>query len=124
MDAQTNNADFSNNEIEKYSVVYRITGQLNRDPELRQTPGGAFVTTVSLVAYLQTSGAIEPYFYDCNVFGKQAERAVAELRRGQIVTLEGTPEKKRWTSRTGEPMARLVVKVKKIDFPVSAKSKE
>jgi single-stranded DNA-binding protein len=89
-----------------------VCGRLNRAPELRHTPDGTPVTTLSLSATLEN----EPFYWDFHLFGSRAEDAVANFRLGSRLLVVGKPEKNRFFTKAGQPATRITYKAKEVSF--------
>ncbi len=71
-----------------------LMGNLTRDPELRFTPNGSSVSTLSVAVnrvYTNRSGERkeEVCYVNVQVWGKQAESCTQYLRKGKPVFVEG-----------------------------------
>ena len=72
-----------------------LSGNLTRDPELRQTPGGTAVLSFGIAVNDRRknsqTGEWEDYpnFLDCTIFGSRAEGLSNYLSKGTKVCLEG-----------------------------------
>lgn len=82
-----------------------IVGRLGRDPEMRYTPNGQSVTSMSVAsdrAYTDANGQTvkETVWFRVSVWGKQAESVNTYLKKGSMVLIEGElrPDKE-----TGRP---------------------
>ena len=77
-------------------------GNLTRDPEVRYTPGGTPVTTISIAVnskYKQGDESKEEVlFINAVVFGKQAESCGKFLAKGNPVLVEGRLRERKWES--------------------------
>lgn len=100
-----------------------ITGNLTRDPELRQTSGGtsvlAFGVAVNDRRRNNQTGEWEDYpnFIDCQLFGRRAEALAQYLSKGSKVAIEGKLSQDRWQDRqTGQNRSRIRVTVDQLDF--------
>ena len=98
-----------------------ISGNLTRDPELRQTANGfpvlGFGVAVNDRRRNQQTGEWEDYpnFIDCTMFGTRAESVAKFLTKGSKVAIEG---KLRWSQweRDGQKRSKLEVIVDEIEF--------
>lgn len=98
-----------------------ITGNLTRDPELRQTQGGMAVLSLGVAVNDRrknpSTGEWEdcPNFIDCTMFGSRAEALSRHLSKGTKVAIEG---KLRWSQweRDGQRRSKLEVMVDEIEF--------
>jgi single-strand DNA-binding protein len=77
-----------------------VIGNLGRDPEMRYTPSGTPVTTLSVATnrqYKDNNGqqVKETTWFRVSVFGKMAEACAQYLQKGRLVLVEGrlTPDK-------------------------------
>ncbi|MBF0557699.1 MAG: single-stranded DNA-binding protein [Nitrospirae bacterium] len=77
-----------------------LIGNLTRDPEVRYTPGGTPVATISLAInskYKQGDDTKEEVlFINAVVFGKQAESCGHYLNKGNPVLVEGRLRERKW----------------------------
>jgi single-strand DNA-binding protein len=78
-----------------------LIGHLGKDPELRYTPGGAAVATLSLAtteAYKDKDGNWQerPEWHRLVVWNKQAETAAEYLKKGQQIFVEGRLQTRTW----------------------------
>ena len=98
-----------------------ISGNLTRDPELRQTASGktvlGFGVAVNDRRKNQQTGEWEDYpnFIDCTMFGNRAEGVSRFLSKGSKVCIEG---KLRWSQweRDGQKRSKIEVIVDEIEF--------
>lgn len=98
-----------------------ISGNLTRDPELRQTQGGMAILSLGVAVNdrrkNQQTGEWEdvPNFVDCVVFGTRAEKLAQFLAKGSKVAIEG---KLRWSQweKDGARRSKLEVIVDEIEF--------
>ena len=98
-----------------------ISGNLTRDPELRQTAGGmaimGFGVAVNDRRKNQQTGEWEDYpnFIDCSMFGTRAQSVSRFLSKGSKVAIEG---KLRWSQweRDGQKRSKVEVIVDEIEF--------
>ena len=98
-----------------------ISGNLTRDPELRQTAGGlpvlGFGVAVNDRRKNQSTGEWEDYpnFVDCTMFGARAASVAKFLSKGAKVAIEG---KLRWSQweKDGQKRSKLEVIVDELDF--------
>lgn len=98
-----------------------ISGNLTRDPELRQATGGmailGFGVAVNDRRKNQQTGEWEDYpnFIDCTMFGARAQSVSRFLSKGSKVAIEG---KLRWSQweRDGQKRSKIEVIVDEIEF--------
>ena len=98
-----------------------ISGNLTRDPELRQTASGlpvlGFGVAVNDRRKNQHTGEWEDYpnFVDCTMFGTRAESVAKFLSKGSKVAIEG---KLRWSQweRDGQKRSKIEVIIDELEF--------
>src|SRR5271157_4346102 len=83
-----------------------IVGRVTANPELRTTPGGQAVTTISVATnrvWTDKSGAKqeEAEFHNVVLWGRQAEIASQFLVKGATVLIEGRLRTRSWTDKQG-----------------------
>ena len=66
-----------------------IIGNLGKDPEMRYTPDGKAITTLSVATSRKAKGADETTWFRVTVFGQQAEACNQYLHKGSKVLVEG-----------------------------------
>ena len=104
-----------------------ITGNLTRDPELRQTQGGSPILTFGVAVNdrrrNQQTGEWEdvPNFVDCVMFGSRAEAVSRFISKGSKVAIEGKLRYSSW-ERDGQRRSKLEVIVDEIEFLSSRNS--
>lgn len=97
-----------------------LSGNLTREPELRQTAGGMTIMTFGLAvndrAKNQQTGEWEdrPNFVDVAVFGKRAESLSKFLTKGMKISLDGKLRYSSW-ERDGQKRSKLEVIADDID---------
>jgi single-strand DNA-binding protein len=84
-----------------------LIGNLGRDGELKYTPAGKPVTTVSIAiddpwVKDEASGRPKTEWYRVKIWGKQAETLKPFLLKGKQVYVEGRLSIQRWDSKEGE----------------------
>lgn len=99
-----------------------ITGNITRDPELRQTQGGTSVLTIGVAVNdrrkNQQTGEWEDYpnFVDCTVFGNRATGVAPHLEKGMKVAIEGKLNQSRWQAEDGTNRSKIEIIVDEIEF--------
>ncbi len=105
-----------------------IVGNLGKDPEMRYTPSGTPVTSLSVATnrkYTGSDGQVvkETTWFRVSVFGKSAETCATYLKKGSAVLVEGrlTPDKASGGPRTyqrpdGTPGATYEVAANTVRF--------
>jgi single-strand DNA-binding protein len=83
-----------------------LVGRLTRDPEIRNTPGGQSVATLSLATnrfWKDKSGQRQDKteFHTVILWGRTAEVAGQYLTKGQEALIEGRMETRKYTAKDG-----------------------
>lgn len=83
-----------------------ILGRLTRDPEVRTTPSGQSVATISIATnrvWTDNTGVRQERveYHNCVLWGKLAEIASQYLSKGRRIYLEGRIETRDWTGQDG-----------------------
>lgn len=103
-----------------------LTGNLVRDPELRSLPSGASVCQFSIAVNSREKRGEEWQdrvdFFDCVVFGNQADNLARFKAKGEPVAIDGRLRQERW-EKDGQKHQRVVVKVDSVQF-LPSKSRE
>jgi single-strand DNA-binding protein len=73
-----------------------LTGRLTRDPELRSLPSGKAVTTFSVATNEYRGGEERTEYHTVVTWERLAEICGQYLGRGQLVSLEGRLQTRRW----------------------------
>lgn len=99
-----------------------ISGNLTRDPELRQTQGGTNVLSFGVAVNDRRkngqTGQWEDYanFVDCTVFGARADSLSKILAKGMKVIVNGKLHYRSWEDGNGQKRSKLEVTVNDLDF--------
>ncbi len=104
-----------------------LVGNLGRDPEMRYTPNGTAVTSLSVATsrkYTTADGQQkeETVWFRVSVWGKQAEPCNQYLSKGSKVLVEGTltPDEsggpRIWTDKEGKARASFEVRANTVRF--------
>lgn len=102
-----------------------ITGNLTRDPELRETPSGFQVLNFGVAVNdrkkNQSTGQWEDYanFVDCTMFGNRAASVSRFLGKGSKVAIEGKLRWSQWETQDGGKRSKLEVVVDELEFMTS-----
>jgi single-strand DNA-binding protein len=93
------------------SVV--ITGNLTRDPELRNTGGGTPVCGLRVAVNSrrkdQSGNWVDkPNYFDVTVFGAQGENCATYLTKGRPVAIEGRLDWREWEASDGSGKRQAV----------------
>lgn len=99
-----------------------ITGNLTRDPELRNTPNGASVCSFSVAVnrvFRDSSGNQQEdvSFIDCSAWGKLGEMISQYAKKGTGVLVSGRLDQRSWEDKTsGQKRSRVEVVVEDFNF--------
>jgi single-strand DNA-binding protein len=83
-----------------------ITGNLTRDPELRNTPSGTSVCSLRVAVNTRRKDASgewvdKPNYFDVTVWGAQGENCATYLQKGRPVAVDGRLEWREWQDKEG-----------------------
>lgn len=90
-----------------------LSGHLTKDPELKYTPSGIAVSTVSIAVddpFTNGGGEKHTNFFDLVLWREQAEFAANYLAKGRRVELHGRLKQRKYTEQ-GTGKRRSVVEV-------------
>ena len=97
-----------------------LVGNLTRDIELRETPGGASVADAGLAVNDRRKQGDdwvdETSFVDLTLWGRTAENAAQYLSKGSPILVEGRLKQDSWENEAGEKRTKLKVVVDKLQF--------
>ena len=106
-----------------------LSGNLTRDPELRQTASGKGVLSFGIAVNDRTKSAKtgewedRPNFVDCTMFGARAGALAGILSKGSKVALEGRLRWSQW-EKDGQKRTKLEVVVEEMELLSSRKQSE
>ena len=99
-----------------------ITGNLTRDPEVRNTPNGASVCSFSVAVnrvYRDSNGEQKEdvSFIDCSAWGKLGEMIGQYAKKGSSVLVSGRLDQRSWEDKTsGQKRSRVEVVAEDFNF--------
>ena len=99
-----------------------ISGNLTRDPELRQTAGGMAILKMGIAVNDRRknpqSGEWEdvPNFFDVVLFGSRGESLSRFLNKGSKVAIEGKLRWSQWETPDGDKRSKVEIVVDDIEF--------
>ena len=97
-----------------------LIGNLTRDPELRYTPSGTAVATLSLAINHRYKAGEETRedvcYVDIVVFGRQAETCGQYLSKGGGVIVDGRLSQRRWEAEDGSKRSKHEVVAQNVRF--------
>lgn len=100
-----------------------VSGNLTRDPELRQTQGGTAVLSLRLASNGRRRDSQtgqwedEPCFLGVTVWGARAEALARILARGSRVTVQGRLRWREWAGEDGARREALEVVADNVELP-------
>ena len=90
-----------------------LIGRLTRDEELKYTPGGMAIGTLSLAINRKVKKGQEwtdeANYFDVVIFGKQAESLQRFLTKGKQIGVSGFLKQERWTDQNGANRSRVTI---------------
>jgi single-strand DNA-binding protein len=83
-----------------------MTGNLTRDPELRNTPGGTPVCSLRVACNTRRKDQSgewvdKPNYFDVTVWGAQGENCATYLQKGRPVAIDGRLQWREWEANDG-----------------------
>ena len=81
-----------------------LVGRLTKDPDLRLTPDGKYVTNVTLAVnrqYRNQQGEIETDFVQCTLWQKTAENTATYCQKGSLIGITGRIQTRNYSSSDG-----------------------
>lgn len=104
-----------------------IIGTLTREPEIKYTPSGTAVATVSIannqtfVANNETKTSVN--YFTVSAWGQTAVNVQKYLHKGSHIAVQGQLKQERWTDKTtGKTASRIVISANQISFLGSPQS--
>jgi single-strand DNA-binding protein len=97
-----------------------VSGNLTRDPELRETKSGTPVCNLGIAvnrSRKQDDGSYEDdvSFFDITVWGNYGSLVARKLQKGDAVSLTGRLEQQRWTTDNDEKRSKVIIVADQID---------
>jgi single-strand DNA-binding protein len=98
-----------------------LVGNLTRDPELRQTPGGTSVCQFGVAVgrrYKDNSGqwVDKASFFDVVVWGQQGENCAQYLSKGREVAVDGRLDQRSWDAQDGSKRSKVEIIAETVVF--------
>lgn len=99
-----------------------IAGRTTKDPEIKVTPSGTAVLSLSLAVNDTKKNAQGEWedvvdFFDCKVFGKRAESLVQYIPKGSKLTINGRLHQDRWQAQDGTNRSSVSIIVQDLELP-------
>ena len=101
--------------------VVVITGNLTRDPELRNTNGGTAVCGLRVAVNSRRKDGSgnwidKPNYFDVTVFGAQGENCATYLSKGRPVAVEGRLDWREWEGQDGNKRQAVSIIANSVQF--------
>ena len=98
-----------------------LTGNLTRDPELRNTPSGTSVCSLRLAVNTRRKDAQgqwidKPNYFDITVWGRQGENVAQYLSKGRPVAVDGRLEWREFTDKDGNNRQAVEIVADSVQF--------
>jgi len=99
-----------------------LVGNLTRDPELRETPGGTSVCRLRVACSTswrnKETGEMDerPNYFDVTVFGPSGEACARFLVKGRPVAVDGRLEWHEWATDSGERRQAVGIVADSVQF--------
>jgi single-strand DNA-binding protein len=98
-----------------------LTGNLTRDPELRNTPSGTSVCSLRLACNTRRRDASgewvdKPNYFDVTVWGAQGENCAQYLQKGRPVAVDGRLEWREWEDKEGNKRQSVDIIADSVQF--------
>ncbi len=98
-----------------------LTGNLTRDPELRNTPSGTSVCSLRLAVNTRRKDAQgqwvdKPNYFDVTVWGAQGENCAQFLSKGRPVAVDGRLEWREYTDKDGNNRQAIDIVADSVQF--------
>ena len=105
-----------------------MMGRLTRDPETRYGQGATGVAvgnfSIAVDRRFKREGEPDADFFDCTVFGKQAEFVEKYLKKGTKVVLDGRLQNDNYTNKEGQKVYGTRIVVDSVEFAESKAAAE
>lgn len=100
--------------------VVAITGNLTRDPELRQTHGGTAVCAMRIAVNTRIkrdgSWTDKPNYFDVTVWGGQGENCAQYLSKGRACAIQGRLDWREWEDKEGNKRQAVQIVAETVQF--------
>lgn len=101
--------------------VVALTGNLTRDPELRQLNSGNAVCKLRIAVNTRRKDASgnwvdKPNYFDVTVWGRRGESAAQYLAKGRPVAIQGRLEWREWEAQDGSKRQAVEIVAENLQF--------
>jgi single-strand DNA-binding protein len=98
-----------------------MTGNLTRDPELRNLPSGTSVCSLRIACNTRRKDESgqwtdKPNYFDVTVWGAQGENCAQYLAKGRPVALDGRLEWREWQDKDGNKRQSIDIIADSVQF--------
>lgn len=98
-----------------------LVGRLGKDPELRNTQGGASVCNMTLAtdeSYTDRDGNKhdQTEWHRVTAFNKQADNCAQYLHKGSMIYVEGKLSTRKWQDQSGQDRYTTEIKADRVQF--------
>src|SRR3954447_4287927 len=98
-----------------------LTGNLTRDPELRNTPSGTPVCSLRIACNTRRKDSSgewvdKPNYFDVTVWGAQGENCATYLSKGRPVAVDGRLEWREWEDKDGNKRQSVDIIADSVQF--------
>ena len=106
-----------------------LTGNLTRDPELRNTPSGTPVCSLRIACNTRRKDGSgnwvdKPNYFDVTVWGAQGENCAQYLAKGRPVAVDGRLEWREWDDQSGNKRQAVDIIADSVQFLGSREGNE
>ena len=106
-----------------------LTGNLTRDPELRNLPSGMSVCSLRIACNTRRKDASgnwvdKPNYFDVTVWGAQGENCAQYLSKGRPVAVDGRLEWREWDDKEGNKRQAVDIIADSVQFLGSREGNE
>ena len=98
-----------------------LTGNLTKDPELRNTSGGTPVCSLRIASNTRRRDASgnwvdKPNYFDVTVWGAQGENCAQYLSKGRPVAVDGRLDWREWQDQSGNKRQSIDIIADSVQF--------
>ena len=94
-----------------------LVGRVTRDPEIKNVGKGKPISVATFSLALNDLRQDDyTHYFDCEVWGKQAETLCKYVQKGSELLVDGQLYQQRWKDKSGNQRSRIVVRVGRFVF--------
>lgn len=96
-----------------------LVGRLTKDPELKVTGEGTYVTNVTLAVnrhYRNQNGVIDADFVQCTLWRKTAENTAQYCKKGSVIGITGRIQTRHYENHEGKKVYVTEVVAESVQF--------